>query len=211
MNNTAQKILILAPHTDDGEFGCGASISKWIEEGKEVYYATFSACKHAVLPQFPEDILITEVKAATASLGIPPENLILFDYGVRTFNYHRQEILDELIRLRQKIQPDMVVMPSMNDIHQDHKTIAEEGLRAFKFCSILSYEMPWNNLTFNATYFQTIDQKHLTKKQEALKLYKSQAHRPYSHPDFINGLATTRGIQINTKWAEAFEIVRWKV
>ena len=57
MSDSFQKILILAPHTDDGEFGCGASINKWVEEGKEVYYATFSACKQSVLPQFPEDIL----------------------------------------------------------------------------------------------------------------------------------------------------------
>jgi len=115
------KILVLAPHTDDGEFGCGASITKWTEEGKTVYYATFSACKQSVLPEFPEDVLITEVKAATALLGIPPENLILYDYEVRTFNYHRQEILDDLIKLREKLQPDLVIMPSLNDIHQDHK------------------------------------------------------------------------------------------
>ena len=107
MLETAQKILILAPHTDDGEFGCGGSISKWIEEGKEVFYATFSACKQSVLPQFPEDILITEVKAATATLGIPSKNLILYDYEVRTFNYRRQEILDDLIKLRTKLKPDL--------------------------------------------------------------------------------------------------------
>ena len=119
MLGSKQKILILAPHTDDGEFGCGASIAKWIGEGREVYYATFSACKQSVLPQFPEDILITEVKAATSVLGIKPENLILYDYDVRTFNYHRQEILDDMIQLRSKINPDLVLMPSVNDIHQD--------------------------------------------------------------------------------------------
>ncbi len=27
------KILILAPHTDDGEFGCGGSINRWAGEG----------------------------------------------------------------------------------------------------------------------------------------------------------------------------------
>ena len=37
-------------------------------------------------------------------------------------------------------------MPSLNDIHQDHATIAQEGLRAFKGCTILGYELIWNNL-----------------------------------------------------------------
>ena len=65
----SKKILVLAPHTDDGEFGCGGTINKMIEEGNEVYYAAFSACQQSVLPQFPQDILITEVKAATKVLG----------------------------------------------------------------------------------------------------------------------------------------------
>ena len=100
MKADPKRILILAPHTDDGEFGCGGTINKMISEGNEVYYAAFSACQQSVLPQFPSDILITEVKAATKKLGIKPENLILFDYDVRTFNYRRQDILDDLIRMR---------------------------------------------------------------------------------------------------------------
>jgi LmbE family N-acetylglucosaminyl deacetylase len=211
MLNNFKRILILAPHTDDGEFGCGGSINKWIEEGCEVFYATFSACKQSVLPQFPEDILITEVKAATKTLGIKPENLILFDYEVRTFNYHRQEILDDLIKLRGEINPDLVLMPSINDIHQDHKTIMEEGLRAFKFKSILCYEMPWNNLNFNTTCFSILEQRHLDKKMEALEQYQSQAHRPYANPEFIKGLAIARGVQISSTLAEVFEVLRWKI
>ena len=59
---TTKKVLILAPHTDDGEFGCGGTISKFIEEGIELYYVAFSACQQSVLKEFPSDILITEVK-----------------------------------------------------------------------------------------------------------------------------------------------------
>ena len=148
MFNKKRKVLVLAPHTDDGEFGCGGTIAKLIAEGHDVYYAAFSACQQSVLPQFPSDILITEVKEATKILGVKPENLILFDYDVRTFGYHRQEILDDLIKLRAEIQPDLIFMPALNDVHQDHHTIAEEGIRAFKFNSIMSYELPWNNFSF---------------------------------------------------------------
>ena len=41
-------ILLLSPHTDDAELGCGATIAKLIREGKKVYYAAFSACEHGV-------------------------------------------------------------------------------------------------------------------------------------------------------------------
>jgi len=206
-----KKILILAPHTDDGEFGCGGTINKLIAEGNDVYYAAFSACQQSVLKKFPADILITEVKAATKVLGVKKENLILYDYDVRTFNYRRQEILDDLIKLRAKLKPDIVFIPSLQDIHQDHKTIAEEGLRAFKFSTLLSYEMPWNNITFSTSCFHILTEKHVKAKVKALAKYKSQAHRSYASENFIRSLATTRGVQIGTKYAETFEVVRYIV
>jgi LmbE family N-acetylglucosaminyl deacetylase len=209
MLNQKKRVLVLAPHTDDGEFGCGGTIAKFIKEGHEVYYAAFSACQQSVLPQFPSDILITEVKEATKILGIKPSNLVLFDYDVRTFGYRRQEILDDLIRLRADIKPDLVFIPTITDVHQDHHTIAEEGMRAFKFNSILSYELPWNNFSFTTSSFVHLDEEFIQTKVNALQAYQSQAHRPYSDEDFIRSLARTRGVQIGTKYAEAFELVRW--
>ncbi len=200
--------LVLAPHTDDGEFGCGATINKLINNGCDVHYAAFSACQQSVLPDFPSDILITEVKSATSKLGIKKENLYLFDYEVRTFNYRRQEILDDILKLKNKIKPDVVFMPSMNDIHQDHFTIANEGIRAFKWSTILCYELPWNNFNFNTACFFYLDESNLLSKIEALKEYKSQNHRPYANENFIRGLAVTRGVQSGTDIAETFELIR---
>jgi LmbE family N-acetylglucosaminyl deacetylase len=209
MTENIQRILVLAPHTDDGEFGCGGSISKFVIEGKEVFYAAFSACKQSVLPQFPEDILISEVKEATQILGIKPANLILFDYDVRTFSFRRQDILDDLIRLRDSIKPDLIFMPTLSDVHQDHRTIAEEAMRAFKFNSILSYELPWNNYSFTTSSFVHLEAEHIQIKVNALKAYQSQSHRSYSDEDFIRSLGRARGVQIGVKYAEAFELVRW--
>lgn len=209
MKSAKKTILILAPHTDDGEFGCGGSINKFIEEGHEVYYVAFSSCRDSVRKEFQEDILTIEVKKATKRLGIKPENLILFDYKVRTMNYHRQEILDDMIKLRESIKPDMIFLPSQSDLHQDHKTVSEEGLRAFKFSTVMAYEMPWNNITFTTSSFVILSPDHIQAKVEALKEYQSQAHRPYANENFIRSLATTRGVQINTEFAETFHVLRW--
>ena len=208
MHFLPKKVLILAPHTDDGEFGCGGTIAKLVENGCEVHYAAFSACQQSVLPQFPSDILITEVKAATLKLGIKSENLYLFDYEVRTFNYRRQEILEDMIKLRTKVKPDLIFLPSLNDLHQDHRTIADEGLRAFKFSTILAYEMPWNNITFTTSTFFILSDQNLMTKVNALGEYKSQAHRPYANENFIRSLAVTRGVQIGEVYAEAFDVLR---
>lgn len=203
-----KKVLVVAPHTDDAEFGCGGTIVKLLEQNNDVYCVAFSACQQSVLKEFPADVLITEIKAATKILGIKPENLILHDYGVRTFNYHRQDILEDLVKIKNIIQPDVVFIPSLNDIHQDHYTIANEGLRAFKFSSIFCYEMPWNNLNFNTSSFVILSEEHIAKKCRALEEYKSQAHRTYANSDFIRSLATVRGTQIGAKYAECFEVIR---
>jgi N-acetylglucosamine malate deacetylase 1 len=204
-----EKILVLAPHTDDGEFGCGGTIAKMAEQGCDVYYVAFSACEQSVLPQFPKDILVTEVKEATRILGIRPSNLRLLKYDVRTFNYNRQAILDDIIQIKKEINPDVVFIPSVNDIHQDHATIANEAVRAFKFTTILSYELPWNNFNFTTTCFVHLEDKHIQIKSEALRQYQSQAHRPYANEEFIRALARTRGVQIGTTYAEVFEVIRW--
>lgn len=203
-----KKILVIAPHTDDAEFGMGGAIAKFIEDGNTVYCAAFSACQQSVLSSFPADILITEVKEASGILGIKPENLYLFEYDVRTFNFHRQAILDDIIGLREKLAPDIVFIPSTNDVHQDHGVIAEESIRAFKFSSILSYEIPWNNFRFSNTCFILLHENHVAKKAKAVETYKSQAHRKYASAAFVQALARTRGVQINSDFAECFEIVR---
>lgn len=209
MNINKRKILVLAPHTDDLEFGCGGTIAKLAENENEIYCAAFSACKQSVRKEFPEDILIHEIKKASIILGIPKDNLLLFDYAVRTFNYKRQEILDDILSLKRGIAPDIVFIPALTDLHQDHYTIAQEGFRAFKFSSLLSYELPWNNLSFNTASFMKLDERHIEKKVEAVAQYESQAHRPYANEEFIRALARTRGVQINTKYAECFEVIRW--
>jgi LmbE family N-acetylglucosaminyl deacetylase len=128
----ATKVSVLAPHTDDGELGVGGTIARFIEEGKEVYYAAFSTAEESVPEGYEKNILTKEVKSATKVLGIKEENLLIFGHRVRKLNYVRQEILENMVEMRRTINPEIIFMPSLNDIHQDHHTIAEEALRAFK-------------------------------------------------------------------------------
>jgi LmbE family N-acetylglucosaminyl deacetylase len=204
-----RRILILAPHTDDGELGCGALISKAVRLGSEVFYAAFSTADESVPTRFPSNQLEVEVKHATAALGIPAEKLIIYTHAVRKLNYVRQEILEELILLRDRIKPDLVLLPSRNDIHQDHSTVTAEGIRAFKNMSILGYELIWNNLSFSTDCFITVSEQDLEAKIKALSHYNTQAGKPYMEPDFIRSLAIIRGTQIGSQYAEAFEVIRW--
>lgn len=208
MINTYDNILVLAPHTDDGELGLGGTINYLIEHGKKVTYVAFSTAQQSVPENFPKDILKKEVKLATKKLGILPENLIVYNYEVRKLGYVRQEILEELIKLRKSSNFDLVFIPSLHDIHQDHTTIAHEGLRAFKNTTLLGYELIWNNLTFNTQCFIKLEKHHIETKIEALKEYKSQGSRDYLSAEFIFSLAKARGVQAGCSYAEAFEVIR---
>ncbi|MFB2800291.1 PIG-L deacetylase family protein [Shewanella seohaensis] len=203
-----KSVLVLAPHTDDGELGAGGTIAKLIEAGAKVTYVAFSTASESVPKHLPPDILKSEVKRATSKLGILTDNLIIYDYQVRKLNYHRQEILEDLIRLRNDNQFDLILTPSLQDIHQDHATIAQESLRAFKNTSILGYELIWNNLSFDTKCFVKLQENHIRIKYNSLLQYESQGERNYLSENFIFSLATTRGVQAGCQYAECFEIIR---
>ncbi len=205
MNET---VFILAPHTDDGELGCGATMAKLVAEGKNVFYIAFSTCSASLPKHLAADTLKKECVAAVQTLDIPGNNLIFFDFEVRRLLSHRQEILEELIKLNKQYKPATVLLPAKNDIHQDHQAIHAEGMRAFRNANLLGYELPWNNNRFQPNYFEKISEDNLQAKLKALGQYTSQSDRKYMDKNFIQSLATVRGIQANTPFAEAFEAYR---
>lgn len=209
MTISNKTVLILAPHTDDGELGCGGSIVKLLENGNKVVCVAFSIAEDSVPDGFAKDALITEFTNAMLVLGLEKENIIHHRFKVRHFPEFRQEILQILIDIRKSLRPDIIFAPSLNDIHQDHQVVANECLRAFKKSSILGYEMPWNNIVFETRCFIALERRHVQVKIDALKCYKTQQHRKYLRDEFIFGLATTRGTQFESEYAEAFEVVRW--
>ena len=121
---------------------------------------------------------------------------------------HRQEILDILVRLNTQISPDLVFLPLPDDLHQDHSTVAAEGMRAFKGTTIYAYEIPWNNMVFRTSAFVSLSEAQLERKVCALSHYESQRDRPYMSEEFTRSQARTRGVQIGVTFAEAFDVVR---
>jgi LmbE family N-acetylglucosaminyl deacetylase len=203
-----QRVLVLAPHTDDGEFGCGGTMTRLVQAGADVRYVAFSIATRSLPEGFPPDTLAKEVREATAELGIPADNLTVHDFDVRTFPQHRQDILEVLVALWEEWHPDAVFQPSLSDIHQDHQTIAAEGLRAFKRTTILGYEIPWNNLDFSYQWYFALEREHIERKVAALAKYASQQHRRYANSEYVWNVARTHGINVNREYAEVFQVYR---
>jgi len=209
-NLNKNKILILSPHTDDAELGCGGTIIKLLEQGKDIYWVVFSTAEDSLPEGLPKNILSDEFMRVIKKLNI--QKYLINNFKVRHLHERRQEILEILIRIRNEFKPDLVIGPSLNDYHQDHIVIANEMVRAFKtLSSIICYELPWNHTTFQNQLFFKITKKQLHEKMALLNFYTSQKtkKREYFSEEFIKGLAKMRGVQINTEYAEAFEVIRW--
>ncbi len=207
------RVLFLAPHTDDVELGCGATLARCMEECETVDVAVFSTAAQSLPSGLDKDHLKREFFAAMETYDIPRERLHVFDYQVRRLNYSRQDVLEDLVQLRSKIKPNIVFTPSGGDVHQDHQVVHNESLRAFKTTTMLGYELPWNNFRFESRVFVHVTEEHLAAKQRALQSYESQIlkNRNYFESEFIRGLAAVRGIQQGVKYSEAFELITLKV
>jgi LmbE family N-acetylglucosaminyl deacetylase len=203
-----KRALVLAPHTDDGELGCGGTMARLVEGGCDVRYVAFSIATRSLPAGFEPDTLAREVRQATAELGVRDDALTVHDFDVRTFPERRQDILELLVALWDEWRPDIVFQPSHHDVHQDHQTIAQEGLRAFKRTTIFGYEIPWNNFDFSYGAYVALEKHHIERKVAALACYASQQHRRYADPEYVWNLARVHGVNVNRDYAECFQVYR---
>ena len=176
--------------------------------GIDIKYVAFSYCKESVPKGFPEDKIKLECENVTSKLGLEKQNVNILDFKVRYFPKYRQKILEYLIKLRSSYNPDIIFIPSSQDIHQDHNTIYNEGFRAFKNSTILGYEQPQNlKKSIHSVYIKLSDEI-LSKKIEILSSYESQNFRSYLSNESLRSLAKVRGIECGSEYAEAFENIR---
>jgi LmbE family N-acetylglucosaminyl deacetylase len=146
--------------------------------------------------------------AATAKLGLDSQDVSILDFKVRNLPAARQEVLEHLVAIGKSLKPDLIFCPTLNDVHQDHAVVAQEALRAFKSRTVLGYEMPWNNIVFEANFLIRLEKQDVDRKVEALAQYESQRHRDYMAPTFTEGHARMRGVTIGAPYAEAFTLYR---
>jgi N-acetylglucosamine malate deacetylase 1 len=203
-----KKTLVLAAHPDD-EMGCGGLITKLHEAGCEVHHYYFSDCAISTKARgFDPQQLLDECEKSRDVLGISNHARGRFDFPVRRFPSFRQEILEQLVFLKEKIRPDLVLTTATTDFHQDHKALTEEALRAFKGISILGYELPWNNREFRNSVFVQIERRQLDVKIASVQCYATQKNSIYTHSESIESIARYRGLQAGCLYAECYEAIR---
>jgi N-acetylglucosamine malate deacetylase 1 len=195
-------VLAVAPHVDDVELGAGATVHQ-LGQNNTVYYIALS-----LPPQVERNVFLSEFEASTVALGVDPKRIIVRDYDPRNLFDSRSEILQLFYDLSNELKPDLVLIPNSLDIHQSHEVVHAEARRAFKYTTLLGYELPWNSMDFSMDVFITLSKENVDAKLAAINSYKTQKHRMFFSNDIVGDLARVRGKQIGHQYAECFELIR---
>jgi LmbE family N-acetylglucosaminyl deacetylase len=208
------KVLFLAPHGDEAHIGAAGTIVRLQKESNaEVYLIAFSSADKSLPKGYRPGRVYGELRDACAEISIPEDHVVLHRFETRLFPDERQKILQTLVDWQRDHHAAAVFAPSPTDLHQDHATVALEAARAFrKSCSVYGYDLPWNVPATGSPLglFVELTEEHLATKMRALAHFKSQQGKANNcaTPEYARGLAVVRGNQIETPYAEAFEVVR---
>ena len=196
------KVLLVAAHPDDIESGCAGTIAKY--SGRNTIHSiVFAPCTEDPLNAG----VIQEFRGSMKVLGV--EKTIEHDFPRQVLEQNSQQIRNILYDLKGKFDPDVVFCPSLNDLHQDHRAIANCCHTIFRdSATLLAYEVVRSTVDFSPNLYISLSDENMKKKLRALRCYKTQYRRSYFKPSIFEALARLRGSQVNVNFAEAFEIVR---
>src|SRR5437870_949346 len=123
-----RNILAISPHTDDVELSCGGTIAELIAQGSRVHYVALSDCRDTLInTAFSPDTLQKECESAVKILGIQKKDISIFHHTNKCYIEKPRDIFATLEKLRDSIQPDLILIPDVQQTHQDHKTVAEQA------------------------------------------------------------------------------------
>jgi LmbE family N-acetylglucosaminyl deacetylase len=198
-----KRIFFLGAHPDDIEIGCGALIAH-ITNKSDICCVTLSDNqKNPTLKN-----LVDEHYRSMSLLGVPKEKIILGSFETRRFPQSRQEILEYLIDLNHKYEPEIVFVHTRADLHQDHATATEEALRAFRGTSIFGYDVIRSSYGFFPSFLVEVDERDVELKIKALAEYNTYANKYYFKPDVTRATLIRHGAIAERNYAEAFDILR---
>jgi LmbE family N-acetylglucosaminyl deacetylase len=210
-----ERILAVGAHLDDIELGCGGFISK-SKSTCQIYILVLSSERRNSKGQIQEKRKVEEAISAIKKLGINKNNFYLENIPSQLFDSHEQEIREILIKYNRKINPDLILCPSKNDVHQDHRILCEQVNKVFKRKTQLGYEIINSSFSFLPQLYIGLSKKDVARKVLAVGCYKSQMDKKITTGDYfskkvVEGLAISRGAKIGVSFAEAFEIYHFEI
>ena len=203
MNFFGKKVLFLGAHPDDIEIGCGALIHHIVQQ-TEILCVTLSDNQKNPDLKNVKNEHIRSLKV----LGVPEDKIVFGPFTTRVFPDARQEILEYFLDLRRNFQPDLIFVHSKQDVHQDHLTMTDEALRAFRGITVLGFDVVRSSYGFFPHFLVEVTEEDVTKKIEALAQYKTYQDRYYFNSELTRSIMVRHGALAEVPFAEGFDILR---
>ena len=220
------KILIISVHPDDETLGCGGTLLKHKDNGDEINWLILTKAndKFISIPNI-EQIQADLVKKVSIKYGFKDTFHLSF-LEIELDKYPLGEIILEISKYIDQIQPSVIYFNHYNDVHSDHR-VAFDAIysctKSFRYpfiTKILMYEtlsetefapaLPCASFTPNV-YVDITD--YLDQKIEIMKLFYTELmEEPYPRSlSSIEALARYRGSRAGVKYAEAFMLLYEKL
>lgn len=212
------KILIFAPHNDDEVLGAGGTLSKFANQGNDVFVCEVTSGENKVIV----DKIKSEALKAHAIIGV--KQTFFLDLPVVAINQVPvSEINEKMLEIVKIVDPEIAFIPHKGDIHTDHVEVAKSAMVALRpvtapnLKAIYAYETlsetEWNIPAVENAFIPNVWSditNYLEIKLQAMNCYQTQI-KEFPHPrslEAIEALAKYRGSNICVKYAESFMLIR---
>jgi LmbE family N-acetylglucosaminyl deacetylase len=187
--------LAIGAHPDDIEFGCGATLAKWAQQGTEIHIAILTDGRRGTWDREQDQLALSlsrqdEARAAAAVLGASsPTFLQQIDGELRA----TPNLIVRLVALLRSVRPTVVLTHDpwkRYRLHPDHRIAGEVVIDALVQARDESF---WPELSLPATrpkslllfeadvedHSEIIELLHMQTKAEALACHRSQYPSSY--------------------------------
>ncbi|WP_427340331.1 PIG-L deacetylase family protein [Caloranaerobacter sp. DY30410] len=180
LNQSTQRVVILAPHVDDESIGAGAALLKHARSGDEitcVYITDGSACN----TDFSRDTIIAarkeEAEKVKEFIGL--KEIIFLDEQDGNVSSN-QNLVNKIYEILYRINPDVIYVPFIIDGHTDHVETTKSLLYALEqyntdFSNIYLYEVNCPIIPNIINIINILDVELFKQKKELLNQFKSQS------------------------------------
>lgn len=222
-DSEAKRVLVIAAHPDDPEFGCAGTIAKWAAQGQEVHYALLTSGDQgnrdkAVHPSEMAYLRETEQRAAAEVLGVRSVEFLRYPDGMVENTIELRRRLCGLIR-RHRPHAVVAIDPwRPYQLHPDHRAAGYGALDAARgahswnlFPEQLTGLEPWRVQeiylfwTGAPDYFEDVSD-YMELRLQALFCHASQMRdRAEAFEKRIREAARAAGEPYGYAYAEAFK------
>jgi LmbE family N-acetylglucosaminyl deacetylase len=196
-------ILCLGAHADDIEIGCGGTLLTLLA-------AHPSLRVHWVVLSADERRADEARQSALRFLGAAADESRIQVAGFRDtfFPYQGAEIKEYFRALPAQVEPDLIFTHRREDLHQDHRLVAELTWNTFRRHLILEYEIPKyeGDLGQPNVFVPLSEAAARTKVELLLQAFPSQQAKSWFAAETFWALLRLRGLEAGPPhpFAEAF-------